>query len=94
MAAVREAAEKGLLGDAVKVEQALNVPVADRERAAAILQAAGIKATTSANLKIDPAEYRIMRDSEVASVEALEAKKTLQKITSRGVSYRVKYEKA
>lgn len=94
VATVRDAAEKGLLGDAVKVEQVINVPVADRERAASILQAAGINATTSVSLAIDPEELRIMRSSQTASVEEIEAEKALEKVTERKVSYRVKFEKA
>jgi hypothetical protein len=91
--AVREAAERGDLGDAVKTEQSLNVPVADRQKAAEILKAAGIQATTSVTLTIDPAEYRTLQDSESASAEVAEAKKALEGITERQISYRVKYEK-
>ncbi len=90
---VRKAAEQGLLGDAVTVEQVVNIPLADRERAAQILQAAGISATTSVNVAIVPAEYRALRDSEVSSAEAAQAKEVLDKVAERQVSYRVKYEK-
>ena len=93
VAEVREAAENGLLLEAVKLEQEINVPVADREKAAKILQAAGIKATTSVKMTIDPAELRILRDSETASVESSEAKSVLDSVVERAVSYRVKYEK-
>jgi hypothetical protein len=93
ISAVRDAVENGLLGDAVKTERVLNVPVADREKAAEILKAAGIGATTTVNLTVDPAEYRTLKDSESSSAEAAEAKKTLEGITERKVSYRVKYEK-
>ena len=90
---VREAVENGLLGEAVKTEHVLNVPVAERERAAQILQAAGIGATTTVALTVDPAEYRALKESETASEESAEAKKALESITERKVSYRVKYEK-
>jgi len=92
--AVRKDVDKGLLGDVVKVEEVLNVPVADRAKAATILQAAGIKATTSVKLSVDPEEFRVMSSSESESIEALRAAKALKEVVERSVSYRVKYEKA
>jgi len=92
--AVVEAVERGLLGDAVKTEQVLNVPVADRGRAAEILQAAGIAATTSVRLSVDPGEFRVLQGSEHESVEEMEAKKVLKDAVEISHSYRVKYEKA
>lgn len=91
--AVRAAADKGLLGDAVKVEQVLNVPVAERERAAKLLQEAGVDATTSVKLTVDPGEFRILQGSEHESAEEMEAKKVLKDAVDVSHSYRVKYEK-
>lgn len=90
---VREAAENGLLGDAVKTQKVLNVPVADRQKAAKILQAAGISATILVELSIIPAEYRELQNSESASVDSVDAKNALKEVVDRKVSYRIKYEK-
>lgn len=90
---VRKAAEQGFLGNAVEVEQVLNIPPSERERAASILQAAGITATTSVSVSVVPAEYRVLVSSPVSSAEIAEAKATLESVTERQVSYRVKYEK-
>jgi len=93
VATVREAAEKGLLGDAVKVNKVLNVPADDRERAAEILQAAGIGASTSVELTVVPADYRQLMESETASEETAAARESLKELAERKLSYRVKYEK-
>jgi len=92
--AVRNAAQDGLLGDAVKTENVLNVPVADRERAANILKAAGILATTVVEMAIDPEEYRTLMASQTTSVEGTEAKQILGGAVEKTVNYRVKYGKA
>ena len=91
---VRTAAESGLLGKAVSTETLLNVPVADRERAAAILKAAGIVATTVVNLSIDPEEYRALMGSASASVESVEARNALAEVAVKTVGYRITYSKA
>ena len=93
LATVREAVEKGLLSDAVEVEHVLNVPASDRKRAAEVLEAAGIKATTSATMKVKPEGYRTLRDSETSSVELADVKELLQKVIERSISYRIQYEK-
>jgi hypothetical protein len=91
---VIEAVKKGLIVDAVKLQQVINVPVADRERAASILQAAGIAATVSVKLDVEAKGFRAFVNSESSSVEEIEAKASLKKVVDSSVSYRVKYEKA
>ena len=90
---IRDSAESGFLGDAIKTEVVLNVPVADRKRAANILKAAGIDATTVVQLAVDPEEFRVLRDSPVTSSEAADAKKALADIVESKVTYRVSYKK-
>lgn len=89
---IREAAEKGLFGDAVEVERVLCVPPADRERAAEELRKCGINASISTSISVVGDEYRVLRDSPSASVEAEEALEELESVVESDVSYRVKYE--
>lgn len=91
---IRRLADNGLLGSAVSVDTVLNVPVADRVKAAQILKAAGIEATVSTKLSVTAGEYRALIQSRTASTEAKAARDKLVGLVEDEVSFRVKYEKA
>ncbi len=91
--AVRKAVTDGLFGKAVEAELSVNIPVADRERAAQILKAAGIGVTTSTSVSVDPEEYRNLLATTASSTEAAEARKALTAAVVKTTTYRVKYEK-
>jgi hypothetical protein len=90
---VRKAAQAGLYGKVVEMETLINIPSAERERAAMILKAAGIGVTTSTVVSVDPEGYREMLVSPAVSAEAAEARRVLQESVTKTTGFRVKYEK-
>jgi len=90
---LREAVKKGLL-PIVEMKQSLTVPPAEVERAAEILNEAGVTATVTESLTVKAADVRKMRESETASTEHHEAERALEACLDTDTSYRVKYEKA
>jgi hypothetical protein len=90
---VHAATERGLLGDAVKLEESLAVPADECQRASEILKAAGIEALVMTKMSVNPAEYRALNDRESVSAEEAQAKEALDRLVKKTVSHRVKYEK-
>ena len=86
--------EVGYLDGAVSVDLTLNVPEADREKAAAILKAAGINATFTKEVSVDPEKYRALSAGKFASVERVAAKQNLDAVVEQNVTYRITYSKA
>jgi len=93
LSVVRNAINKGLFDGALNIKQVLNVPVADRERAAEELQKCGIDATVSTSISIDSTdELRVALGSAAESEEEQEAVDVLNDVVERSESFRVKYE--
>lgn len=93
LAHVEDIADKGFLGDALKVAKVLNIPTSDLERAEEVLREAGIDASLSAKISVSPPDYRALKDRESVSVEETAAYNALSKLINRSVSFRIKYEK-
>ena len=88
---VRKAIDTGLLSDIVERSVQLVVLPENVEKAAAVLNKAGIKAAVAETLKVTAEK---LRSVTTASVEAGLARADLAKCVKRETTYRVKFEKA
>jgi outer membrane translocation and assembly module TamA len=90
----KNSVEGGFLANAVKRDVKLAVPPSDIEKAVKILGAAGIGALVSESYKIEPKEFRALKDASLTrmSDEEKEARNALVKCAKRDVTYRLKYE--
>jgi hypothetical protein len=88
---VTDAAEKGILGGAVKVIISVRIPPADMARAVEVLNEAGIPATLTKSYDIEAKNYREFSDEVSPEVAAI--KDILDECIDETTSFRVKYEK-
>jgi len=88
---VIEAAEDGILGGVVKITKSLHIAPELLDQAVALLNKEGIKATLTKGYSIDTKSYREFDDEgspEVAAVKGI-----LDECVTKGITYRVKYER-
>ena len=87
-----KAAKQGLLDDVVKMKKSLVVPVADIDRAAEILNEAGVGASVVEDFGVTAAAMRKHKERKMASEDVEKATDALEGCLDVSHSYRVKYQ--
>ena len=90
----QHAVDGGFLSKAVKRDVKLAVSPSAIEKAVDILMAAGIDALVAETFKIDPKEFRAIRDNSNLSDEEREAQRALLKCAKKSLTFRLKYKEA